>query len=309
MILTNKELISQNGSPIRYLNWHAQSPKAVLIVLHGMAEHAGRYAPLAEALCPLGFEVYAPEYPGHGEGAGKLGFFAPKDGFELVCEDMIRFYRFIHKTHPDLPILLFGHSMGTIFARALMMQDLSPAPKGCLLSGVTVDQPIRRDLAPAMIKLIGTLSGGMDKVSPIVMGMSIGAFSKAVQNAKTPCDWLSRDENAVNAYISDPLCGFNLTSSMMHDVARGILWTLKPENEKRIPDKMPVRICVGACDPVGGEKAANELKRRWVRLGKNISVSVYPQARHELLNELCRESFLKEVQDFFLACLTQAKNT
>lgn len=303
MIQTDPQLTARDGTPIRYQVWPATQPRALVLILHGMAEHTGRYDALARTLCPHGYTVWAVEYRGHGQGAQKLGYFAPQNGFELVCDDVMRLYRFMHQSQPELPVLLFAHSMGTIFARALLMSQPNPVPKGCLLSGVTVDVPVRRRFAPAMIGLIGTLQNGMDQVSPLVMRMSIGAFGASVKDAKTDCDWLSRDAKAVQAYRDDPLCGFELTSAMMRDVARGVLFTLRRKNERNLPSQTPVRICVGDCDPVGGVRAAQELKRRWQRLGKPVSVSIYPGARHELLNETCRDEFLGETVKFFDQCL------
>lgn len=291
------EIMSTDGMPVRHRHWDAQRPKAALVILPGMAEHTLRYERFANALAARGISVLAAEARGHGEGAQKLGWFAKKDGWKAVVQDARAALAHMRQRCPGVPVVLLGHSMGSVFARALLMQKQEPAPAGCILLGVTVDKPARRSFAPAIAKLTGFFTG-RDKPSRFLTNLLFGAFNKAFAPNRTAFDWISRDEAEVDKYAADPLCGFDCTSAMFVDMAQALLFTLKRENEARIG--VPVLIAVGSRDPVGGPKAARFLQRRWRALGKDVVVNVYPGARHELLNETNRDEVTRDLADFVL---------
>jgi len=291
------EFISAEGLPIRHRHWDAPEPEAALIVLPGMAEHTLRYARFAQALARQGISVMAVETRGHGEGARRLGWYAQNDGWKLVCQDARAGIAHMQKLLPGVPLVLLGHSTGSIFARVLLMDEQALAVKACILLGVTVDRPVRRRLAPAIAWLAGH-AAGIDRPNRFLSSLLFDAFNRKFAPNRTAFDWLSRDEAEVDAYVADPLCGFDCTGSMYVDAAKALLYTLRPGSEARI--RVPVLIAVGGEDPVGGPAAARFLEKRWKARGKDVRVAVYSGARHEILHELNRDEATLDFAAFVL---------
>ena len=289
-------LHARDGVEIRHRHWRAEKPWAQVLIIHGMAEHIDRYDWFAEKLNAAGMSVLGLEARGHGNGAQKLGWFAEKNGWRAVTDDALDAIAHMREEEQELPVFVFGHSMGTVFARTVIMDERRRDIAACVLSGVTVDQPLRRDVAPLMTSMIGLFSG-KDKPNKLLADMTFGAFNKKFAPNRTEYDWLSRDAAQVDKYVADPLCGYDCSPSLMGDVAKAILHTLKGKNEDKI--NCPVLIAVGEDDPVGGGEAARFLEKRWAARGKAVNVKVYEGARHEILNETNREEVAGDVVDFF----------
>ena len=291
------KLHAKDGVEIRHRHWPAEQPRAQVLIIHGMAEHIDRYDWFAKKLNAEGLNVLGMEVRGHGNGAQKLGWFAKEDGWRAVVGDAFALIDHMRGEASELPVFVFGHSMGTVFARVVIMDERGSDVAACVLSGVTVDQPVRRNIAPLMTSIIGLFCGS-DKPSKLLADMTFGTFNKAFAPNRTEYDWLSRDAEQVDKYVADPLCGYDCSPSLMGDVAKAILHTLKAKNEKQI--NCPVLIAVGAEDPVGGETAARFLEKRWKALGKAADVRIYRGARHEILNETNREEVAGDAVGFFL---------
>ena len=296
------KILASDGVEIRHRHWCAENPKAILLIIHGMAEHIDRYASFARELNAAGISAVGLELRGHGNGAVRLGWFAQKNGWQAVLDDCFALLNHIREENPSLPLMIYGHSMGTIFARAIIMDIRAERLRisACVLTGVTVDLPVRRHFAPALTKAIGAFTG-INKPSAFLAKMTFGAFNNAFKPNSTEYDWLSRDAEQVQRYIDDPLCGFDCTPSLMCDVSTALLHTLKKQNERLI--LCPVMIAVGESDPVGGTKAAYFLEKRWRAIGKDVEVKVYPGARHELLNETNRSDISADIIGYIARCI------
>lgn len=262
-------LTANDGHPIDVFAWTGASPvSAVVQIAHGMGEHARRYRALAEALAAHGVAVYANEHRGHGEEAlrrhekGELG---PR-GFAGLVADMLAVSDFAQARHPGVPLILIGHSMGS-FAVKVYLLDHAARVHAAAFTGT-----VALDLAEA-----GNASAWklQDKVA---------APAKV---RRTPYDWLSRDEAQVDAYIADPLCGHRLNVKSRQSMYAAYARTTVPGAFGVVPSRMPLFFFVGEEDAMHRRLAYfHPLVERFRSAGlADITVKVYPGARHEVLHE------------------------
>lgn len=279
--------------------WPAQNARAAVVIVHGMAEHAARYGRFAQALNAEGVAVVSMDLRGHGAtAAGSVkGWFAKKGGWKLVLEDIRQLTLRTQEKYEGRPLFLFGHSMGSIFARAALF-TFGDRFRAAILSGVTVDVPGRRNIAPAIAGAVSALQGG-DKPSALLDNLTFGAYNKRFKPPRTRFDWLSRDTKEVDKYVLDENCGFVCTGSMFVDISRVLLETLKSANVAKMPKDVPILIVSGKEDPVGGfGMAAAFLEKQYKAAGLDAAAKVYEGDRHELLNETNRDEVTKDLMDF-----------
>jgi alpha-beta hydrolase superfamily lysophospholipase len=276
---TSHRLTSDDGHPIDVFAWAGDAPvRAVVQIAHGMGEHARRYRALAEALAAHGAAVYAHEHRGHGEEAlrrhekGELG---PR-GFAGLVADMLAVSDFAQSRHPGAPLILIGHSMGS-FAVKVYLLDHAARVHAAAFTGT-----VALDLAEA-----GNASAWklQDKVTA------------PAQVRRTPYDWLSRDEAQVDAYIADPLCGHRLNVKSRQSMYAAYARTAVPGAFGVVPPRMPLFFFVGEEDAMHRKLAYfHPLVERFRSVGlSDISVKVYPGARHELLHETNRAEVIADV--------------
>jgi alpha-beta hydrolase superfamily lysophospholipase len=250
------------------------TPRAILQVAHGMGEHARRYqAPLAP-LIAAGWAVYADDHRGHGLTAGRSEAFGDfgEHGAELIVEDLRRLTSLARAEHPDLPLILLGHSLGSFFAQAFVF-DHSRAIDGLVLSGTAAfgdrtDAPRRLD----EVRVDG-------------------------EPPRTPFDWLSRDPAQVDAYIADPLCGFSRKPGGDTGFGRLAARVRDPAEIAKIRKDLPIYIFVGDKDPINQDLALlKPLTDRYRDAGlTDLEVKVYPGGRHEMLNETNRDEVIADL--------------
>ena len=229
-------------------------PKALVMLSHGMAEHSGRYARLADALCAAGYGLYAPDQRGHGRTAdeGTLGLYAEKDGWNKVVGDLASLNQHIGQEQPGLPIILLGHSMGSYIAQAYLLHH-SASLNGAILSGSNF-QPVALYRAARVIARAERLRQGLRGRSALIDFLSFGSFNKAFKPNRTAFDWLSRDPVEVDKYINDPLCGFRCTNQLWIDMLGGLQQISKASNLAQIDPGLPILVMGGECDPVSEGK-------------------------------------------------------
>jgi len=282
------------------------APRAVVLIAHGMAEHAGRYARFAEALNAAGFAAYGFDHRGHGhtaQSAKELGHFADRDGWNRAVADLAAAGELALLRHPGLPLLLFGHSMGSFMAQQFLYQH-GARLSGCVLCG--------SNGKPPAIAAFGRLFARFERfrlgkrgISIPIHVMSFGAFNKRFQPRRTDFDWLSSDPAEVDKYIADPFCGFPLTVQSWIDLLDGLDAMAQPANQARIPKHLPVYIIAGRHDPVsGGGRGLQQLIEAYRAAGlTHVHSQFYPEARHELLNEINRNEVTADIIAFFESCL------
>lgn len=271
-------------------------PKALVMLSHGMAEHSGRYARLAEALCGADYGVYALDQRGHGRTAdeGTLGLYAEKDGWNKVVGDLASLNQHIGQQQPGVPIVLLGHSMGSYIAQAYLLHH-SASLHGAILSGSNF-QPVALYGAARVIARVERLRQGLRGRSALIEFLSFGSFNKAFKPTRTAFDWLSRDPTEVDTYINDPLCGFRCTNQLWVDLLGGLQQISKASNLSQIDPGLPILVMGGECDPVSEGKRLKSLAHALREAGcQNLQLNLYPQARHEVFNETNRDEVTADV--------------
>ena len=285
-------------------------PKALIMVSHGMAEHGGRYARLAEALCGAGYGVVALDQRGHGRTAdeGTLGLFAERDGWNKVVGDLASLNQHIGQQLPGVPIILLGHSMGSYIAQAYLLHH-SASLHGAILSGSNF-QPVALYRAARLIARAERLRQGLRGRSALIEFLSFGSFNKAFKPNRTAFDWLSRDPDEVDRYLHDPLCGFRCTNQLWFDLLGGLQQISKASNLAQIDPGLPILVIGGECDPVSEGKRLKSLAHALREAGcQNLQLNIYPQARHELFNETNRDEVTADVLTWLDQALTSRRPT
>ena len=293
-------LLSSDGRSLAGYEWPVESPRAAVVLVHGMAEHALRYDRFAQALNQRGIAVVTMDLRGHGHSAvGSIrGFFANRDGWRVVLKDLDLLTQWTQTRYEGLPLLLFGHSMGSIFAR-LMLQNGKGTFRAAVLSGVTVDKPGRRDIAPALTAVVAAVQGAATP-SKFLDNMVFGAYHKPFVAERPAFGWLSRDQAEVDAYVSDANCGFVCTASLFRDVAQALKLSLRADQVVRMSAATPILIISGSRDPAGEYgAAAKELDTQYRKAGLTVTTRIYDQGRHELLNDICRDKATEDILKFY----------
>ncbi|OIN44905.1 alpha/beta hydrolase [Pseudomonas azotoformans] len=290
--------LTANDRSRLYVNqWMPEGPTRALVMLsHGMAEHSGRYARLAQTLCDAGYGVYAPDQRGHGRTAdeGTLGLYAEHDGWNKIVGDLASLNQHMGQQQPGLPIILLGHSMGSYIAQAYLLHH-SASLDGAILSGSNY-QPVALYRAARVIARAERLRQGVRGRSALIEFLSFGSFNKAFKPNRTAFDWLSRDPTEVDKYINDPLCGFRCTNQLWIDLLGGLQQISKASNLAQIDPGLPILVMGGECDPVSEGKRLNSLANALREAGcQHLQLNIYPQARHEVFNETNRDEVTADV--------------
>jgi len=275
--------------------------KGVIQISHGMAEHALRYGRFAKALNEAGYVVYAHDHRGHGKtithanDQGNQGFFAKKDGWDLVVNDVYSLNQKIKSNYPSLPITLFAHSMGTFIAQQYA-STYGETLSGLILSASIDNAGFLRKLGLIIAK-IERLRIGARGQSKLLNAMSFGDFNKPFKPNRTEFDWISRDNLEVDKYISDPLCGFIVTTQLWIDLLQGLGTMALPSTRNRVPNALPILLITGGDDPVTQRgKTVDQLKSAYEKAGnKKISTKKYSGGRHESLNEINRDEITADI--------------
>lgn len=277
------------------------SPRAVVQIAHGIAEHMDRYDAFMRFLAERGFAVVGNDHLGHGKSIAvpvQQGFFAAENGWDYVVRDMDALRTLMRREYPDLPYLFFGHSMGSFLTRTYLIRY--PERYDAVILSGTGHQSLPLVLsgyamAQAAVKLYGPY-----KIGQTLNDICFGAYNKGIQNPRTPFDWLSRDEEQVDKYIADPLCGFVATVSLFRDMMGGIRFITDRKNIAQMNKEAPVYFMSGACDPVGENgKGVERAYQAFLDAGmKDVFLRLYPGGRHEMLNELNREAVYQDVAEW-----------
>ena len=290
-------LPARDGYALSLRIYETREPKAVVKCIHGMEEYQDRYQYFAEKLQADGYTVVTADLRGHGPKAPILSHIADRDGHLRLLEDEETILEMIHGRWTGVPVVLFGHSMGTIIAR-VFLQKQSREFRKVVLSGY----PNPNSAAGAGIALTGILSAfkGAKGFSGLVDGMVLGPFSKAVAGAKTPQDWLSVNEENVRRYVEDPLCGARFTLGSYNALFRMIDLMNKPENYRDVRKDLPILLISGREDPcTGGEKGRQDSLDILQKAGfSELTVKTLDGMRHEILNENRRDEVCRDIIEF-----------
>ncbi len=271
--------------------------KAVVQVAHGMAEHLERYEKFASALCDAGYALYINDHLGHGlsvKNKDELGYFGEEDGWKNFVEDCHQLTEIIKKENPGVPVYFFGHSMGSFVARAYSTKYANDLA-GAVYCGTAGPNPAA-GAGIILTKLIAKLKGTHYR-SKLIDKIGFGTYNSKFEG-RTPFDWLSRDNEEVDKYIADDLCGYLFTAYGYRDLFSLLSYVSSPDWFSGLSKELPVLLIAGAMDPVGEySKGIEKVYNSLCDAGKtNVKKILYPDARHEILNEkACFDKVCKDV--------------
>ena len=272
-------------------------PRAVVQIVHGVAEYIRRYAPFARFLADRGFAVVGADHLGHGETVtdGVYGCFGPKDGWALVSGDVRRLRELAGEQHPGIPCFMLGHSMGSFLTRTYLI-DWPGTVDGAILSGTGQEAPAMVALGKAICSFF-CKTVGAEGHSRLVYNLSLGAYNKQFRPNRTTADWICRDEAVVDAYLKDPLCTFEPTVGLFRDMMGGLQYISDPDNLKKMDPATPVYLFSGDNDPVGQNGAGVRRVCGFFRDAgcADLTMKLYPGGRHEMLNEINKEEVWADV--------------
>ena len=306
MVRNEFTFLSADGkTPIHAVEWLPEDQvRAVLQISHGVAEYILRYEPFAEYLTARGFAVVGHDHLGHGqsvaEGSARL-YFGPKGSWNWVVDDIDRRRNLAKEKFPQVPYFLLGHSMGSFLARTYLIRY--PGAVDAVVIMGTGQMP------PAVIaggKAVAAEEArrvGESQASPLVDKLSFDAYNKRFAPNRTGFDWLSLNQDNVDRYIADPLCGGNASTGLFLEMLGGLSFIAKPRNLKRMNLNIPVLFISGEMDPVGDcgkgvQRAYESFRKAGVR---DVSLKLYPELRHEILNETCRETVYDDIYQWLAA--------
>ena len=276
-----------DGLALARYTWGAdlESPRGVVQIAHGLGEHSARYARVAQALTAAGYRVAAIDHRGHGGSITNTpgDFGAP--GWDGLVADLVAFGTSLAESDPGLPLFLVAHSMGSFAAQSALL-DHSDQYIGVVLSGTSA---------------LDVLAAGM-AAAPEGAPAGLEAFNAGFEH-RTGYEWLSRDEAEVDAYVADPLCGFDAPPETMGALFSHVGRLADPEALAGIRSDLPLLLVSGDADPLaGGGQLIELLGQRYRDAGlTDVTVRLYPQARHEVFNETNRDEVVGDVVEWVRA--------
>lgn len=267
---------------------------AVVQLCHGMAEYFLRYQEFGEFLCEHGVAVCGCDHKGHGKSGGAKGDFGKGNGLKVLVEDQKLLAELIKKKYRHLPYILFGHSMGSFVIR-LFMAEYHGIADGAVICG-TAGPGTHAGTGILLAKFLEHFG---NKPSKLLNSMAFSGYNKHT-GSKLPSSWLTRDEEVVKRYLADPLCGFPFTVSGYRQLFEAIKEVNTEEWIEKVDKSLPILLISGEEDPVGGYGKGPRAVYEWLEEAEvsSIAIKMYPGARHELINELCKEEVYKDVLDF-----------
>jgi len=264
-----------------------EPPRAVVQIVHGLAEHSARYARLAQALTSAGYAAYAHDHRGHGPNCkpDDLGVFAERDGWRKLLDDLDAVAARIAADHPGVKRVFLGHSLGSILGQRYIAER-GDGLAAAVLSGASGPPPAIARVGKYVVAFERWRLGPRGK-SPLVQALLFGEQNKPFRPARTPYDWLSRDTAEVDKYLADPLCGFPLSNQLVADLVDALADLASPQLAARVRKDLPIYVLSGASDPVGFKLQV--LLDVYRAAGLNVTAKIYPGGRHETLNEINRD--------------------
>lgn len=271
--------------------------RAVVQIVHGIAEHVERYDDFADYLNSLGYLVVAQDHMGHGKSGDDTlprGYF--HGGWFTAAEDTYRLLRDTMEKFPGIPYILFGHSMGSFLTRTILAKYPDSGITGCIICGTGWMPDAVLSMGKAASNAVCKICGA-EKPSNLLQTMMFGSYNKRVEHPRTAFDWLTRDNTIVDAYIADVNCGFIASAGLARDMLTGMQYIQKAENLAKMNRELPVFFIAGGDDPVGNYGAGvRQAAEEFTKAGmQNVSCKLYPLCRHEILNELNKGEVYQDI--------------
>lgn len=288
---------ASDGKSIHCYRWLAEGePKAIIHIAHGMGEHAARYDWAASKLAEAGYEVTANDHRAHGLTADVLGDFG-EDGWNRTVTDLFEIVQELKTKHPGKPMILFGHSMGSMLSQQYIARHGNTLDAVILSGTPGAGSRFQGWLVHTIARFERWRVGGQSE-SSLLQSILFGSANKdfADEADATGYEWLSRDKEQVRLYIDDPLCGFVPCPRSICDLFAAERANWKQQAIKQIPVNLPVYLFSGSADPVHNSmKNIDRLLALYQAHGLTVNTQFYAGGRHEMLNETNRDSVIADV--------------
>lgn len=278
------------------------APKAVLQLVHGIAEHIGRYDRFARFMSDHGYLVCAEDHLGHGntpENAEDLGYTADKDGWVKMTDNVRALHERITPQYSGIPYFILGHSMGSFLTRSYLIRYPGTVDACALLgTGQQPESVLKAGLAACRLEQIRLGRRGRSK---LLQSLCFGAYNSQFKPNRTESDWVCSVDEVVDAYIADPFCQVMPTVTLMRDMLTGIRFNQQAENLAKMDKTTPVFFLSGDQDPVGGNgKGVRAAYQSFLDAGcSHVRLKLYPGGRHEMLNEHNWQDVYDELLSWF----------
>lgn len=285
-------------------------PKAAVVLVHGMIEHIERYEEFAMYLRRQGYAVAGYDQLGHGKTAvdqDDLGFFAEKQGQKIVIQDIQRVIVCTKNHFPGVPVILFGHSMGSFFVRKYVTVYGGEIDGAILCATGAMPMPILS--AGLTVAQFSKLTKGSHHRSAFLHSQIFDANNKQMKNPQTDRDWLTKDVDKLRENIEDPYCNFMFTSGAYVDFMKIIFDLQRKKGLSRMPKELPMLLIAGGKDPVGhqGEDVA-ALCDMFREMGmEQVTLIICEEDRHEILNETDRQAVFRQIERWMDDCLREKR--
>jgi len=298
--MTEFTFLSTDGkTQLHGMRWEPEdgSVRAVLQICHGVAEHIARYDAFARYLNGLGIAVVGHDHLGHGLSLPEGGtpvYFGEGNTWNTVVDDIYVLHQRIRLWYPDVPLCIMGHSMGSFLTRTYLIRYPGTV-KAAVIMGTGWQPKAVIAGGMAVAKAVGAVVGE-NGTSDLVTNLAFGAYNKLFAPNRTSCDWLSADEDNVDTYMADPLCGADATVGLFRQMLLGIRFNQKLSNLRQMDPRIPVLFVAGEKDPVGDcgngvRRTYQEFRRAGVQ---DCTLKLYPGLRHEILNEKAQQQQIFE---------------
>ncbi len=290
-----------------YIYRPASEPKAVLQIVHGMCEYAGRYEDLISFLCSDGIMVICHDHLGHGASAAspeELGFFADERGWQYLIKDTVHVSKMIRSKDRKIPFYILGHSMGSLVVRAALAK-YDFLYSGSIIMG-TLNTKVGTDAGILLTRALCKIKGNMYR-SKAVDELIFGLSNRKIEDPASEYSWLTRDDDIVSAYENDPLCNFHFTVRAYSDLLFLVSYVSDKNWAKKIDKELPILICSGTDDPIGnyGKGPQEVFDALNAEGASDIELKLYSGGRHEILNETNRTEVYEDILSWLNAHISE----
>ena len=275
--------------------------KAILQISHGMVEFIDRYDDFAKYLTDKGILVTGNDHLGHGGSVtseDNWGYFHEEEGYKKVLEDLHTVTKITKEKYPNKPYFLLGHSMGSFYARRYLF-TYGEELDGAIIMGSAWQEKVTVKTGKLLCKLISLFKGSKYR-SKFINNMALGSYNKKWEPSKTHNDWLTKDEKIVEWYSNEPKCSFIFTLNGFYNLFSVLDDVCDKNNIAKVRKDLPVLFMAGQDDPVGNfGKGVKKTYDTFKEVGiKDVSIKLYPNDRHEILNETDKDIVYEDLYNF-----------
>ena len=273
--------------------WEVTNPTKIVLLVTGMAEHSARYDHFAKALNKEKISVFCLDHYAQGAN-GELGN-PPVDYFFKMIET-IKEYALYLKSIYQVEIILIAHSMGSFISQGVI-EKYSKEFSKVVLIGTNGKNPLVK--VGKVLSSIIVNDKNYNKKAKFLKSLSIGAYEKTIKGRKSNNEWISYNMENVKTYDADPLSGFDCTNGFYREFLKGLASIQKKKNIAKISKEVPILIIGGDSDAVSNNgKGLKNLFKLYAKADLNVTLNIFTNMRHEILNEENKEKPYKAIIDF-----------